>query len=81
MPSKMEFFTFPRLKSAKKEVDSNHMDYKSGATFQGQLAGMKRVGRGGFVWPNGDRYEGDYVDNERHGAGKQLWADGYVSRY
>ena len=76
MPSKMEFYTFPRLKSAKKEVDCNHMDYKSGASFQGQLAGRKRVGRGVFVWPNGDRYEGGYVDNERDGAGVQLWSDG-----
>ncbi|XP_071484320.1 ankyrin repeat and MYND domain-containing protein 1-like [Diadema antillarum] len=76
MPSNMEFFTFPRLKSARKEQDSNHMDYKSGATFSGQLDGRKREGHGVFVWPSGDRYTGDYVNNDRFGKGEQLWSDG-----
>ncbi|XP_030838213.1 ankyrin repeat and MYND domain-containing protein 1 [Strongylocentrotus purpuratus] len=76
MPSKLEFYAFPRLKSAKKEMDNNHMDYKSGATFSGQLDGRKREGHGVFVWPNGDRYKGEYVDNDRHGAGEQIWSDG-----
>ncbi|XP_063966990.1 ankyrin repeat and MYND domain-containing protein 1-like isoform X2 [Lytechinus pictus] len=76
MPSKLEFYAFPRLKSAKKEIDNNHMDYKSGATFSGQLDGRKRMGYGVFVWPNGDRYKGEYVDNDRHGKGEQVWSDG-----
>ena len=77
MPSKLEFHVFARLKSAKRQ-DSNtdHHDYKSGATFSGHLDGMKRVGNGTFLWPNGDRYAGEYADNQRHGKGEQLWADG-----
>lgn len=36
----------------------------------------KRSGRGIFRWPNGSRYEGDFVDNKRHGEGKQEWPGG-----
>ncbi|XP_038049851.1 ankyrin repeat and MYND domain-containing protein 1-like isoform X2 [Patiria miniata] len=77
MPSKLEFYVFPRLKSAQRQ-DSNtdHHDYKSGASFSGHLDGMKRVGHGTFLWPNGDRYTGEYAENRRQGKGEQTWADG-----
>ncbi|XP_022095242.1 ankyrin repeat and MYND domain-containing protein 1-like isoform X2 [Acanthaster planci] len=77
MPSKLEFYVFPRLKSAQRQdSNTNHHDYKSGATFSGHLDGMKRVGHGTFLWPNGDRYTGEYADNRRQGKGEQTWADG-----
>ena len=78
MPSKLEFYVFPRLKSAQQQAgpaDRRH-DYKSGASFSGQLDGMQRTGRGTFLWPSGDRYCGEYADNQRHGHGEQTWADG-----
>lgn len=76
MPSELEIYAFPRLKSAKREVNANQRDYKSGASFSGNLKGVQRSGTGAFSWPNGDKYTGDYVDNVRHGKGEQLWADG-----
>ncbi|KAJ8030902.1 Ankyrin repeat and MYND domain-containing protein 1 [Holothuria leucospilota] len=76
MPSELEVYAFPRLKSAKREVNSNHLDYKSGATFSGKLSGVQRSGSGVFSWPNGDKYVGGYDDNVRHGKGEQFWADG-----
>lgn len=76
MPSELEVYAFPRLKSAKREVNSNHLDYKSGATFSGKLSGVQRSGSGVFSWPNGDKYIGGYEDNVRHGKGEQFWADG-----
>jgi hypothetical protein len=29
-----------------------------------------------FKWPNGDSYEGEYVNNERTGEGSYVWANG-----
>ncbi|XP_077987266.1 ankyrin repeat and MYND domain-containing protein 1-like [Glandiceps talaboti] len=77
MPSKLEYFTFPRLKSAKREIDDGFKAYKSGASFTGHLEeGIKKVGYGTFVWPKGDRYTGEFADNVRVGKGVQEWADG-----
>ena len=36
-------------------------------------------GRGVSTWPDGNRYEGDFVDGKKHGRGVFTWADG--SRY
>nr|XP_002733450.1 PREDICTED: ankyrin repeat and MYND domain-containing protein 1-like [Saccoglossus kowalevskii] len=77
MPSKLEYYVFPRLKTAKREVDDGFKSYKSGASFSGHLQeGIIKAGHGVFVWPNGDRYKGDFVDNVRTGTGVQDWADG-----
>ncbi|XP_070538152.1 ankyrin repeat and MYND domain-containing protein 1-like isoform X2 [Ptychodera flava] len=77
MPSKLEFYTFPRLRSAKREPDDGFKAYKSGASFTGHLEeGIKKEGSGVFVWPNGDRYSGEFADNVRVGKGVQHWADG-----
>ncbi|XP_078613135.1 ankyrin repeat and MYND domain-containing protein 1-like [Branchiostoma floridae x Branchiostoma japonicum] len=66
-----------RLRSAKQEeILETSLDYKSGASFRGNLDGTKRVGKGVFVWPNGDRYVGEFMDNARSGHGLQEWADG-----
>lgn len=49
MPSELEIYTFPRLKSAKREVNANHLDYKSGASFSGCVKGAQRSGTGIFL--------------------------------
>jgi hypothetical protein len=33
-------------------------------------------GNGKYSWANGDRYEGQYVKNKKHGAGHFTGADG-----
>jgi hypothetical protein len=33
-------------------------------------------GKGTYTWENGDRYEGDFIKNNRTGKGKFVWKDG-----
>ena len=33
-------------------------------------------GEGMFTWPNGNKYDGGYKNDQRHGQGSFLWADG-----
>lgn len=67
---------FPKLQSASFEPLTGdgevEVSYKSGASFKGQFQGHKKKGRGIFSWPNGARYEGDYLDNNREGSGTSL---------
>ncbi|WAR27282.1 ANMY1-like protein, partial [Mya arenaria] len=69
---------FPKLQSAKFEPLTGdgevEVSYRSGASFKGQVEGHRKKGRGIFTWPNGDRYEGDYLDNEREGQGTAMAA-------
>ena len=43
--------------------------YKSGAIYNGQVIDNNKFGKGVFIWPNSDRYEGSYEFNYRHGYG------------
>jgi len=36
----------------------------------------KMEGTGVFTWPDGRRYEGDYVDDKKEGQGVFFWPDG-----
>ena len=38
-----------------------------------------RNGWGTYYWPNGDWYEGEWVDGQRTGQGTYHWADGTTS--
>ena len=40
-------------------------DYKSGAVYDGKIEDNLKCGQGSFLWPNGDRYNGEFVDNHR----------------
>ena len=42
----------------------------------GYLNGEMRQGPGVAVWPNGDRYEGQWLLNKLHGFGKFLYSNG-----
>jgi len=35
-------------------------------------------GQGIFTWVDGRKYEGDYLDDKKHGYGKFTWPDGRV---
>ena len=37
-----------------------------------------RIGKGVHTWPNGAKYEGDFVVDNKQGMGKYTWADGRV---
>ena len=36
----------------------------------------KRQGRGEYIWPNGDRYTGDFAEGVKHGNGILYFANG-----
>ena len=38
----------------------------------------KRTGKGKMMWPDGNVYEGDWVDDKRTGKGKFTWSKGSV---
>jgi hypothetical protein len=43
------------------------------ATYAGRFAAGKKSGQGVKVWPNGDRYEGNFVDDRKEGLGAYTW--------
>ena len=36
----------------------------------------KKHGKGIFTWPEGNKYEGEYLNDKRHGYGIYTWPDG-----
>ena len=52
-------------------IDS-HVDYKSGAIYEGKAANNQKCGQGTFIWPNGDKYIGEFKLNSRNGFGKLI---------
>jgi hypothetical protein len=36
----------------------------------------KMEGTGYFTWPDGRRYEGEYIDDKKEGNGVFFWPDG-----
>ncbi|KAG8345289.1 hypothetical protein TRVL_03893 [Trypanosoma vivax] len=43
--------------------------YRSGAVYEGSFEGTKRHGRGHWIHPGGESYEGEYVENKQEGLG------------
>jgi hypothetical protein len=48
---------------------TSHVDFKSGAIYDGGLRDNLKTGTGVFVWPNGDTYSGEFKSNSRNGLG------------
>ena len=42
------------------------------------MAGQQDARQGVFTWPDGKRYEGDYVEDNKEGEGTFKWPDGRV---
>lgn len=61
--------TFKKVTISLEKEPGTHLDYKSGAVYQGGLVDNHKFGHGTFLWPNGDRYIGDFKLNSRHGFG------------
>lgn len=54
------------------------------ATIQaGCIEGNCTNGQGTYVWPNGDKYVGEWQHGKRHGKGMLVWPDGdrYVGEW
>ena len=53
--------------------------YVSGAVYTGEICSEPiRHGKGKYVWPDGEFYEGDWANGVRHGHGKYSYANGNV---
>ncbi len=67
----MSEYSLPRLGTAKKKEiqEEVNREFKTGATYKGLLKDNKKVGRGIFTWPNGAKYDGEFMDNAREGTG------------
>ncbi len=60
----------PRLNTASSRVVEK--EYQSGASYKGAVQSNKRSGKGVFTWPNGSVYDGEFVENMRHGKGESV---------
>jgi hypothetical protein len=58
------------LRPGSEEEKSTHLNYKSGVVYDGTVRGHLKSGHGTFVWPNGDKYSGEFKANCRHGFGE-----------
>ena len=59
-------------------LDAKGLRYKSGAVYEGTLAGGKPQGKGTWSRPNGSYYEGDFVQGMPSGHGKLVSERGGV---
>ena len=67
------------------ENDSGNriVEGKSGGIFEGHLVSHKANGFGCCTWPNGDKYIGEWKNDEKEGKGCYIWGDGayYIGDY
>ena len=61
------FLTFVAVDAQKIVIGS--YTFKDGAVFTGEMLGNKPNGKGITVYPNGDKYEGEYKKGKRQGYG------------
>ena len=61
------FLTFVAVDAQKIVIGS--YTFKDGAVFTGEMLGNKPNGKGITVYPNGDKYEGEYKTGKRQGYG------------
>jgi hypothetical protein len=57
------------LRPGEEEKTITCLNYKSGVVYDGAMRGYRKSGHGMFVWPNGDKYSGEFKANFRHGFG------------
>ncbi|KAI3437566.1 hypothetical protein D9Q98_000019 [Chlorella vulgaris] len=55
---------------------THHIRYGDGSAYYGEWRGGRMHGRGVFVWPSGDRYEGEWQEGLQAGTGTLLLHDG-----
>lgn len=57
--------------------EQRRLQLENGDIYEGEISqsGM-RIGRGLYIWANGNRYEGQFLANRMHGQGTYRWADG-----
>lgn len=64
------------------EPEDVHETYEDGSTYDGQIIGGERHGKGAWKSQQ-ESYEGEWNQDARHGAGTQSWEDGrlYVGKF
>ena len=53
---------------------NTNCNYANGSNYTGDWVEGRQTGHGVFTWSNGDRYEGQFKDNQKHGTGTQYYA-------
>ena len=45
--------------------------------------GNNMEGHGKYIWPDGRKYSGDWLNNQMHGEGEYIWPNGkkYVGNF
>lgn len=54
------------------------MEFHPELDYDGEIENRIKVGYGNFAWPNGNRFEDMWVNNERNGKGKLYVKGGSV---
>lgn len=69
----------PRLTSSHKKVAKKLRKFKNGATYEGDWDGnLKRHGFGTYVWADGAKYTGQWINNKAEGHGRYESSEGEV---
>ncbi|MBE9070160.1 hypothetical protein IQ260_26315 [Leptolyngbya cf. ectocarpi LEGE 11479] len=66
------------------EADAPDHTYQNGIQFYGKFDdGQPANGRGSMIYPNGNRYDGEYRDGQRNGCGTFVFGNGrrYVGQF
>lgn len=73
-----------QVKTLSNGVRIANKTYSKGQRYNGEVnAKGKRHGKGTFYWPSGQKYVGEWKDDEQSGQGTMSWADGnkYVGEW
>ena len=51
-------------------------ELRTNGIYKGEFQQNKRGGKGEFIWFNGEYYNGEWLDNQKHGSG--IWTSSYT---
>ncbi|XP_077205122.1 ankyrin repeat and MYND domain-containing protein 1 isoform X2 [Paroedura picta] len=58
------------------ELTTGIQEWPDGSIYKGEFGFELKLGYGEFVWNCGERYEGQFYKDHRHGKGVYFWPDG-----
>jgi hypothetical protein len=56
-----------QVQNTKANLTVQEKKYENGMHYKGMFMNNKRHGKGKLTWPNGETYDGDFVDDLRNG--------------
>lgn len=72
-----------QVKDSSENYNKHHneydvINYKCGKTYEGHVVGGKANGFGNCYWDDGDKYIGEWKNDQKHGKGCYQWSDGEI---